>query len=207
MNCRNIISLIISLGLFCFASCSHDANISAYSVAITIQSAAPDSVRLLVFEPDYHHLRVINAGVMKNGKLLLNGQIAENYIAFLDYGAKEMIPFILEKCNTEITIGKEKVTIWGGVENHSYFAECNKIYRLEKQMKAIEASYARQLADSTLNAKSEKALLAKHRATYQALQKTITQNICQGGNRGILLKEKFINRLDSIHLRKLPHTP
>ena len=74
-------------------------------------------------------------------------------------------------------------------------------------MKAIEASYARQLADSTLNAKSEKALLAKHRATYQALQNTITQNICQGGNRGILLKEKFINRLDSIHLRKLPLTP
>ncbi|MGM9868729.1 MAG: DUF4369 domain-containing protein [Sodaliphilus sp.] len=207
MNIRNLFSAIILLVLCFFASCSHDSNLSAYSLSITIEAASTHSVRLLVFDPNYQNLRVINSGVLKNGKLTFKGQITEPHIAYLDYGAQEMIPFILEQCPTQITIGKEKVIIWGGEENHRYFAECNKIYSLEKQMKASEASYAYHLADSTLNAKLEASLLSKHKATYNSLQKTITQSILQADNKSILIKEKFINRLDSTHLHQLPKQP
>lgn len=203
MNYKAIKSAAISLWLCLCCGCSNDLNVGNYKISINAPHAGEQTVRVLIYEPNYGHLRIINSGKLKAGKLQLSGQVAESHIAYLDYGGKQFLPFILEKCETDIAISKENVVIWGGEENHQYFSTCNKIVTLDRQVKNIEATYQKQLSDSSLTKKTETALLKKHRTYCQALQRTITDNIKRGGKQGILIKERFISKLDSAHIAQI----
>ena len=124
-------------------------------------------------------------------------------IALLDYGKKEPITFILEKCETEITIGKDNVIIWGGKANHEYLSKCKNIYTLDKELKKIEIHYRKALADSSLNSAKEKKLLQTHKTLSDSLQHTIIHAINGNDEVGQLVKEKFFNRLDTTSLKQI----
>lgn len=202
MNIKYII--IFALGLLCMAtSCSKDSNVDNYVLKIKSEIENADSVKLLVYEPDYNNLRVLNAGKFKNGEVTLSGQIKHQAIAFLNYGKKKPVAFILEKCETEITIGKERVIIWGGSNNHDYLAKCKQIYNLEKNLEEIRLEYKKGIADSTLNKKKEANLLKSHKLLADSLQNLITNTIKKNNETSTLFKEKFINRLDSAKFKEL----
>jgi len=202
MNIRNLIIFSsIALGLFC--SCDRESDIGNYQLKIKSEIADSDSVKVLVYDSDYNHLRTLNAGKLKNGTLTLSGEMQQQTIAMLDYGKKEPITFILEKCETEITIGKDNVIIWGGKVNHEYLSKCKNIYMLEKEIKNIESGYRKALADSSLNPAKEKKLLQIHKTLSDSLQHTILQAINGNDEVGQLIKEKFFNRLDTTSLKQI----
>ena len=108
MNIRNLI-IFSSIALGLFSSCDRESDIGNYKLKIKSEIADSDSVKVLVYDSDYNQLRTLNAGKLKNGTLTLSGEMQQQTIAMLDYGKKEPITFILEKCETEITIGKDNV--------------------------------------------------------------------------------------------------
>ena len=156
-----------------------------------------------MYDSDYNHLRTLNAGKLKNGTLTLSGEMQQQTIALLDYGKKEPITFILEKCETEITIGQDNVIIWGGKANQEYLSKCKNIYTIDKQLKKIENDYRKALADSSLNPAKEKKLLQIHKTLSDSLQHTILHSINGNDEVGQLIKEKFFNRLDTTSLKQI----
>ncbi len=203
MNIRNLI-IFSSIALALFCSCDGGSDIGEYKLKIKSEVADSDSVKVLVYDSDYNHLRTLNAGKLKNGTLILSGEMQQQHtIVMLDYGKKEPITFILEKCETEITIGKDNVIIWGGKANHNYLSKCKNIYALNKQLKRIENDYRKALADSSLNTAKEKKLLQTHKTFSDSLQHTILHAINGNDEVGQLIKEKFFNRLDTTSLKQI----
>ncbi len=201
MKIKSIITGIILATLL--PSCGQDSNIADYTVKIHTDVTDTDSVKLLVYEPEYHSLRMLNKGKLKNGKVEFSGQISESLVAFVKIGKNAPISFILEQCETSLTIGKENAIVWGGIENHAYMGQCKRIYDLDKRIKSIELEYKRRIADSTLTKINEGKLLRAHKALANALRKTIYNDIKKNDNASLLLKEKFLNRLDSASLKSL----
>ena len=202
MNIRNII-IFSFISLSFFTSCDEGSDIGRYTLKIKSEISDSDSVKVLVYDSDYNHLRTLNAGKLKNGELTLSGELQQQTIAMLDYGKKTPITFILEKCETEITIGKDKVIIWGGRTNHDYLSKSKSIYAIDRQIKKIEFDYRKALGDSTLNQTSEKLLLRTHQSLSDSLQNTILKAINRHDEVGLLIKEKFFNRLDTTSLQKI----
>ena len=202
MNIRNLI-IFSSIALGLFSSCDRESDIGTYKLKIKSEIADSDSVKVLVYDSDYNHLRTLNAGKLKNGTLTLSGEMQQQTIALLDYGKKEPITFILEKCETEITIGKDNVIIWGGKANHEYLSKCKNIYTLDKQLKKIENDYRKALADSSLNPAKEKKLLKIQQTQPESHQKKHLQS--NNGNDEVKKnnKEKFFNRLDTTSLKQI----
>lgn len=189
---------------FC-SSCSNDSNMAYYTLNVHSDLAKADSVELLVYEPEYNSLRMLNSGQLKKGTLVLTGQICQSLVALIKIGKSEPLPFILEKCETDINISKERAIVWGGIENHAYIEQCTRIYNFERQIKNIELEYKRRIADSTLNKNSEGRLLRKHNALVNAMHKTISNAIKSNDNASLLIKEKFINKLDSTSFTSLQY--
>lgn len=203
MNIRNLI-IFSSIALALFCSCDGGSDIGNYKLKIKSEVADSDSVKVLVYDSDYNHLRTLNAGKLTNGTLTLSGEMQQQQtIAMLDYGKKEPITFILEKCETEITIGKDNVIIWGGKANHEYLSKCKNIYALDKELKRIENGYRKALADSSLNSAKEKKLLQTHKTLSDSLQHTILHAINGNDEVGQLIKEKFFNLLDTTSLKQI----
>lgn len=202
MNIRNIIIFsFLSLGFF--TSCDEGSDIGRYTLKIKSEISESDSVKVLVYDSDYNHLRPLNAGKLKNGELTLSGEMQQQTIAMLDYGKKTPITFILEKCETEITISNDNVIIWGGKTNHDYLSKSKCIYAIEKEIKKIEFDYRKAITDSSLNQSQEKKLLQLHQSLSDSLQNTILNSINRHDEVGWLIKEKFFNRLDTTSLQKI----
>lgn len=202
MKFKNI--SIFAFGLICLTtSCSNDSNVDNYVLKIKSEIENTDSVKLLVYEPDYNNLRVLNVGKFNNGEVTLSGQIKHQAIAFLNYGKKDPVAFILEKCETKITLGKERIVVWGGKNNHNYLSKCEQIYKLEKKLEAIRIEYKKEISDSTMNKKKETDLLKSHKLLADSLQNLIINTIKRNDETSYLFKEKFINRLDIAKLKFL----
>ncbi|MDO4510224.1 MAG: hypothetical protein Q4B68_00210 [Bacteroidales bacterium] len=202
MNCIKLLTPVFALACL-MASCGNDSKVEKYVVNITCASSAADSVTLKIYDADYQNLRTLNAGRLRDGRLTLSGQIKQQAIAFLDYGTKKPISFILEKCETDIEIGKEKAVIWGGVANHRFHSLCHNVYTLQKHIAAQEQAYRKALADSTLTKATEASLLKRHKTLSDSLQATILATINRGDEVAMLAKERFFNLLDSTTLKRL----
>lgn len=176
-----------------------------YTLNVHSDLAKADSVELLVYEPEYNSLRMLNSGQLKKGTLVLTGQICQSLVALIKIGKSEPLPFILEKCETDINISKERAIVWGGVENHAYIEQCKRIFNFEQRIKNIELEYKRRIADSTLTKNNEGKLLRNHKALVSAMRKTIANAIKSNDNASLLIKEKFINKLDSTSFTSLQY--
>lgn len=183
-----------------------DGEIGCYKLKIKSDVCDTDSVTLRVFDADYNALRTLNVGKLKHGELELTGEIQGHAIAFLYHSKKRPVTFILQECDTEITLGKDRCIIWGGRLNHDYLQKCKKIYTIERELHTVENVYYKAMADSSLNKDMEQKLLRRHNRLAKSLQSTISGSIRKGGLVGELIKEKFINRLDSANLKLLSAT-
>lgn len=201
MNKALVFSLIFLPTLF--ACKKGDGDIGSYKLKIKSEVCDTDSVTVRIFDSDYNALRTLNAGKLNRGELVLSGEMQGRAIAFLDYGKKEPVTFILQQCDTEITLGKDFCIVWGGKLNHDYQQKCKKIYTLDRELKNVENAYRKAVADSSLNKTAEQRLLRRHNSLAKSLQSAIVECVKSGGEVGKLIKEKFINRLDSANLKSL----
>ena len=194
----------VLLLLFAFCACGSRTSSNEYELKLTVNGLKIDTATVLVYEPEYNHMRVLAAGKLKKGEIVFRGQLDEPHIVIMKFGQKDNpLYFILEQGENEIYIDKKNVVITGGPVNHEYMAKVQLLKSLMKQKSQQWNSYASMMADSSLTQKLETKFYTTDSVLRDSIQNMCLHTMKRNDAVGILFKDRFFHQLDSAHVTLL----
>ena len=173
-----------------------------YNVICQIDSIfGKDSATLLVVQPDYKRLRVLACDSIHDGKFSFAGQLAVPCVAIIKFDS-DSVPFyfVLESGNTTITINRVDWIIEGGPLCNSYMRYMNKRQHLKAEMEKTWKAYVHMASDSTLKRQHEEMMFRHDSLMLDSMQWLTVERINRGDLVSDIVRERFINTLDSAHL-------
>lgn len=207
---RNLLHItllpVVMLGLSACTQPTDKPEMASYTVRVNVeQGVNTDSAALFLVNDDYGKLQHVPATRGSRARRwTFIGQTSQPRIALLYMaGAEKPLHFILEPCLTEVDVNHKNTVIWGGKLCHYYHTQSARLDNMQNQLKRLRKTYNCALADSTLTAHTEAAIIAQTKRIHESRQKLLVSLMRRNDAVGALIRDQYFNQLDSIHLRQL----
>ncbi len=207
--------IVMSLAVLaaCLTGCdTRPAAGTSFSVEVNVDSVLHrQCATLWTIDDDYQRLRCLGTDSVKDGeKFSFNGVLDCRQVAFIQFAA-DSIPFyfVLEPgTHTVINITPSHWRIDGSRACYSYIHFLNQRQHITDDMKKTWKAYRHMAADSTLKRRHEVMFFRHDSLLLDSLQRITVERINRGDLVSRIVRERFINTLDSSHLSQIrPHTP
>lgn len=183
-----------------------------FSVEVTVDSVLHrQCATLWTVDDDYQRLRCLSTDSAKDGgRFNFKGFLDRQQVAFIKFaGDSTPFYFVLEPAtHTVINITPSHWRIDGSRACNSYIRFLNQRQHILDDMKKTWKAYRHMAADSTLKQRHEVMFFEHDSLLLDSLQRLTVERINRGDAVSRIVRERFINTLDSAHLTKIqaPHT-
>lgn len=160
--------------------------------------------KLYSYNSAYGKLALVDSVNSNRGVFSFSGTLDEPRVGVLEIDNKNLsAEFVLEPGCTELRIYKNRIVFVGGEQNLSYADFLIKYKDLLQQHKDLKRDYAKALCDSTMTRKKDLAIAGRDSVLQDSAQNLIVANIQKNMAFSRIIKDRYLNRLDSAHVLKL----
>ena len=160
--------------------------------------------KLYAYNSAYGKLTLVDSVNSDRGVFSFSGTLDEAKVGVLEFDNKNIsAEFVLEPGCTELRIYKNRIVFVGGPQNLSYADFLIKYKELLQQHKDMKHDYAKALGDSTMTRKKDLEIARRDSLLQDSAQNLIVANIDKNLEFSRIIKDRYLNRLDSAHVLKL----
>ena len=161
------------------------------------------TARLLVLEKEYDRMRELGSDTLAGGTATLSGQIAEDYLACLRLGGRDVL-FVLGPGHTGVRVGKDRLVVTGGAANHRYMTLVQRMEHLKRARARLDAQRQALQADTTRRARAtRRELETTDSLACDVMQRLAVAAINRHDAVGRIVADRYAATLDSAHRRQL----
>lgn len=160
--------------------------------------------KLYAYNSAYGKLALVDSVNSDRGVFSFSGTLDAPKVGVLEFDNKNIsAEFVLEPGCTELRIYKNRIVFVGGAQNLSYADFLIKYKELLQQHKDLKRDYAKALCDSTMTRKKDFSITGRDSVLQDSAQNLIVANINKNLEFSRIIKDRYLNRLDSAHVLKL----
>lgn len=166
-----------------------------------------DNAKLYLYYPDYGNLCLLDSTSSDRGVFSFSGSLEKPQVAMLTFGGSEIaMKFVLQPGDIGLRIYKHRIVFVGGEQNMAYADFLNKRNNAMHSHIDLWQKYAAAVADSTLTMKTDKAMASQDSTLQDSIQNMIVRGINKNEAYSLIIKDRYLNDLDSAHLSRLTAT-